>query len=304
MNTFSSMLLCALFAWTLPSAEMTAEGWIALFDGETQFGWTSETPDQWSVENGVLQGAGPAKITTSTQFKNGKVKYEVCRCACEGWEEKTAEIADGALILEVPEGEAWSFRNVFFKPEGMKSIFNGKDLSGWKTYPEMAGKFTVDAEKQRLNVKDGLGMLETEGAYGDFVFQSAVSLQPDVNSGIFFRCIPGEKLNGYECQLNNKILDGDRTKPGDAGSGAIFRRTVARYVPATDPEIFYVTIVARGAHIATWVNGLQISDWTDERKANPNPRRGLRVEPGTIMLQAHDVTTDCFFQDMKINSWD
>lgn len=304
MNVLPSLLLCALFSWTLPSADMTADGWVALFDGETTFGWTSETPDAWTVEEGTLLGCGPARIATTTEFKNGKVQYETRCAACQPWETKTAQIVDGALILEVPEGQAVSFRNVFFKPEGMKEIFNGKDLTGWKTYPEMDGKFTVNAEQKRLEAKNGLGMLETEGTYGDFVFQSAVSLQPEVNSGFFFRCIPGEKLNGYECQLNNSVIDGDRTQPKDAGSGAIFRRTVARYVPATDPELFRVTIIARGAHIATWVNGLQITDWTDERKANPNPRRGLRVEPGTIMLQAHDVTTDCYFQDMKINSWD
>ena len=45
-------------------------------------------------------------------------------------------------------------------------------------------------------------------------------------------------------------------------------------------------------------------DWTDDRKANENPRRGLRVEPGTIMLQAHDATTDCWFKEMKIGKWD
>lgn len=304
MNAVSSLLLCAIFSWTLPSAEMTADGWIALFDGETTFGWSSAEEGTWVVEDGTLFGTGPTKLTSTTQFKNGTVRFDVRHAACEGWETKTLEVKDGAVTLEVPEGEGWNFRNVFFRPDGMKSLFNGQDLTGWKTYPEMAGKFSANAAEKRIEAKNGLGMLETVDSYGDFIFQSAVSLQPNVNSGFFFRCIPGEKLNGYECQLNNSVVDGDRAKPADSGSGAIFRRTVARYVPAEDPQLFYVTIVARGAHISTWVNGLQITDWTDERKANPNPRRGLRVEPGTIMLQAHDETTDCFFQEMKINSWD
>ncbi|MDO4628829.1 MAG: DUF1080 domain-containing protein [Planctomycetia bacterium] len=304
MNIISSMILCAVFSWTLPSDIQVAEGWVALFDGETTFGWNTETPNSWQVEEGTLLGAGPSKIETTTQFKNVKFQYEIQRCACEPWETVTGEITDGTLTLEVPEGKAWSFRNVLLKPKGMEAIFNGENLDGWKTYPEMAGKFTVNPERKTLDVKDGLGMLETEKTYGDFAFQCAVSLQPKVNSGVFFRCIPGEKLNGYECQLNNTLVDGDRTKPADAGSGAIFRRTVARYVPATDPEIFYVTIIARGDHISTWVNGMQQTDWTDTRKANPNPRRGLRVEPGTIMLQAHDVTTDGYFQSITINSWD
>lgn len=304
MNTISSIVLCAIFSWTLPSPEMTADGWVALFDGETMFGWTSSEPGMWTVEENLLTGCGPAKLTSTTSFKNVQIQYEV-RCAlCDAWETKTLEITDGPVVLEVPDGAGWSFRNILMKPEKMTSLFNGSDLAGWNTYPEMLGKFSANAEKQRIEAKNGLGMLETCDSFGDFVFQSAVSLQPNVNSGFFFRCIPGENLNGYECQLNNTLKDGDRTQPADSGSGAIFRRTVARYVPATDPELFYVTIIARGPHIATWINGLQITDWNDERKPNPNPRRGQRVEPGTIMIQAHDATTDCFFQNLKISSWD
>ena len=304
MNIFSSMLLCALFSWTLPSAEMTADGWIALFDGQTTFGWKSENMQAWTIEENSLLAAGPASISTTASFKSGKVNYQIRRAPCEPWEDKTAEIVDGAFSLDVPEGQVLAVRNVFFKPDGMKDIFNGKDLTGWNTYPEMDGKFSVNSELKRLEVKNGLGMLETAQTYGDFIMQCDVSLQPKVNSGIFFRCIPGEKLNGYECQLNNTVIDDDPAKPAEAGSGAIFRRTVARSVMVEDPQVFHVTIIARGGHIATWVNGLQQTDWVDTRKANPNPRRGLRVEPGTIMIQAHDVTTDCWFKNMKINSWD
>ncbi len=298
------LLLCALFSWILPSSEMMNDGWIALFDGQTAFGWKSDNMDAWNIDENVLFGDGPAVIATSTQFKSGKVQYQVRRAPCEPWEDKTADIIDGAFELSVPDRERWAFRNIFFKPEGMKEIFNGRDFSGWNTYPEMAGKFSVNSQLKRIEVKNGLGMLETADSYGDFVLQCDVSLKPDVNSGIFFRCIPGEKLNGYECQLNNSVIDGDPAKPADSGSGAIFRRTVARCVVVEDPQVFHVTIIARGDHISTWVNGLQQTDWTDSRKPNSNPRRGLRIEPGTIMLQAHDATTDCWFQNMKINSWD
>ena len=107
-------------------------------------------------------------------------------------------------------------------------------------------------------------------------------------------------MNGYESQIQNGILDDDRTKPMDAGTGAIFRRKNARYVAANDFEWFAKTIIAEGPHIATWVNGYLVTDWVDRRKADKNPRRGLRTEPGSIILQGHDPTTKFSFRNLRI----
>ena len=59
------------------------------------------------------------------------------------------------------------------------------------------------------------------------------------------------------------------------------------------------TLIATDSHFAVWVNGLLVTDWTDDRSANENPRRGLRTEGGTIMLQAHDPSTDILFRDFR-----
>jgi hypothetical protein len=107
-------------------------------------------------------------------------------------------------------------------------------------------------------------------------------------------------MNGYECQISNKINDGDPMKPADFGTGAIYRRIAARKVNARDHEWFTTTINATGPHIAVWVNGLQVTDWTDTRPPNDNPRSGLRTAAGTISLQGHDPTTDIRFRNMRI----
>ncbi len=69
---------------------------------------------------------------------------------------------------------------------------------------------------------------------------------------------------------------------------------------ANDHEWFGVTVHANGPHIATWVNGEQVADWTDTRQPDPNPRRGLRLEPGTFCIQAHDPTTDLLFRNIRV----
>jgi hypothetical protein len=106
-------------------------------------------------------------------------------------------------------------------------------------------------------------------------------------------------MMGYESQIHNGYLDGDRSKPADCGTGGIFRRKDARRVMADDNQWFHKTIIAEGPHVAVWVNGRQVSDWTDQRKPHENPRKGLRLEPGTIMIQGHDPTTDLSFRNLR-----
>ena len=348
-------------------------GWIALFDGQTLFGWEPANQANWRVENQaiVVDSGEVGLLCTNVQFGDYVLKLEfrsapgtnsgiflhtpkepsdpaadcyelniadsdnpfptgslVRRAKAEGnfdsteWQayevtvlggrvtvlldgQQVMDFSDptplrrGHIGLQLNQGRV-EFRNIKLRPLGLRSIFNGKDLSGWKAYPDMASKFSV-TDAGDLNVRDGSGQLETEASYADFVFQlECISHAADLNSGIFFRCIPGETMNGYESQIHNGFKDNDRSQPKDCGTGGIFRRQNARLVVADDLEWFHKTIIADGAHLAAWVNGYQVSDWTDARPPNENPRRGLRVEPGTIMIQGHDPTTDLSFRNLQI----
>jgi hypothetical protein len=205
----------------------------------------------------------------------------------------------GPIGLQFNTGEV-AFRNICLRPLGTESIFNGKDLSGWNTYPEMASKFTV-TETGEMNVRDGRGQLETEASYGDFILQLECMTHAErLNSGVFFRCIPGDTMMGYECQIQNGFKNDDRTQPEDCGTGGFFRRQDARYVVADDLDWFHLTLVADGPHMAAWVDGYQVSDWTDDREPHENPRKGLRLEPGTLMIQGHDPTTNLSFRNLRI----
>jgi len=205
----------------------------------------------------------------------------------------------GPIGLQFRKGKI-AFRNVKLRPLGTKSIFNGRDLTGWKPYPGMAAVCSVTPEGC-IRLQNGKGQLETVGQYGDFILQLDVFVAgKGLNSGVFFRCIPGEFQNGYESQIQNGYKDGDRNKPADCGTGGIFRRQNARKVVADDFTWFTKTILADGPHMAVWVNGYQVSDWTDVRRPDKNPRKGLRTEPGTIVLQGHDPTTDIKFRNFRI----
>src|SRR5947209_20201500 len=177
-------------------------------------------------------------------------------------------------------------------------------MTGWKRYAgdekRARSTFTVTPEGW-INVKNGPGDLQTEKQWADFVFQGeCISNGKHLNSGVFFRCLPGQYQNGYEFQIQNGYKDNDRTKPVDFGTGAIYRRVPARKVVSNDGEWFTMTLIAHGDHFATWVNGYQVVDWTDTRPANANPRNGSNLDAGPLSIQGRDPTTDLNFRDLRI----
>jgi hypothetical protein len=150
-------------------------------------------------------------------------------------------------------------------------------------------------------IEGGRGHLELLQPHANVVIQAAaLTRSENTNSGIFFRCIPGEDMNGYECQIHHGFKD-DRRRAVDAGSGAIFRRQNAKAVLSDEGRPVHVTIIADGPRIATWVEGVQVVQWEDTRAPNPNPRKGLRTEAGTIMLQGHDPGTKIEFLGLSIS---
>lgn len=356
---------------TLTEKEI-ADGWILLFDGETDFGWKAASRANWKVADGAISVSDGEKglLCTTSEFGDYVLKvdfraekstnsgvflrtaaqptnpaedcYElniapdgnpfptgsfVARKKTEGghtsgdWQsyEVQAEGAhftiklDGKLVLDyvdpepLPRGRIGlqlnsgpvSFRNIKLKPLGLKPVFNGKDLTGWNVFPGKKSVYSVTPQGE-LNVKNGPGQLESKATFGDFTLQLEVfSNGKHLNSGIFFRSIPGEFWNGYESQIQNGYKDDDRTQPVDFGTGAIYRRQKARKVVPNDFEWFSKTIIAAGDHMAVWVNGYPVTDWTDARPPKTNPRQGLRREAGTLIIQGHDPTTDLSFRNLK-----
>ena len=230
------------------------------------------------------------------------------------------------LVFDIPADTRVVIRHASVRPLKMSKLFDGKDLTGWRKFTGNArqetSKFTVTKEGW-LNVKDGPGDLQTTKAYSDFVLQlECISNGKHLNSGIFFRCLPEKYQQGYEAQIRNQFTEkatqkytvedydpktnkllGKRTIQStavDYGTGAIYRRMPARKGVAKDGEWFTLTLVARGRHFATWVNGVPVVDWTDDRPANDNARQGYRAAAGGISIQGHDPTTDLSFRDIRI----
>lgn len=334
------------------------EGWLALFDRATAFGWRGCNPSD--VVDGALQLPAGSLVRTSAQFSGCEVRvvYElsgngqaellllaspqagrpgedhvavplepgqhslgltvavlaVAADAPSGWRNRIVAgggsndeevIIDGAGPnrgyvgfrvragqLRVTRVELRPAMAVADRPQGLESG-QGWDSSG-------AGEAEVTWQDETLGLRGGPGYLATTDRYADFVLSVEARTAAGTNSGIFFRCIPGENLNGYESQIHNGYLAGDRGQPEDCGTGGIFRRVNARRVVADNGEWFRKVLIVSGGQISVWVNGYQVTDWSDQRAASLNPRRGRRLESGTIQLQAHDPGTQVDFRQFQI----
>lgn len=208
------------------------------------------------------------------------------------------ELGKGRIGLQYRAGKI-GYRNILLRPIGDTLIPGSPEA-----FEEGVKVETKWTNNGALEIVGGRGHVETKAKLGSgFIQFQASTLADNVNSGLFFRCIPGEDMNGYECQLHHGFKE-TRNVPVDSGTGAIFRRQPARAVLSDEGKSAYVTIVADGPTIATWVQGVQVVDFIDTRKPDANPRRGLRVEPGTIMLQGHDPECKVRFEGLRVGSYE
>ena len=202
----------------------------------------------------------------------------------------------GKIGLQFREGPI-RFRNIRIRPIGY-SVLPKANPSDWnEPKGDVKASFT---DAGTIKLKGGRGHIELLQPHANVCLQTtALTLAENVNSGVFFRCIPGEDMNGYECQIHHGFKE-DRRRSVDAGSGAIFRRQNAKAVLSDEDKPVHITIIADGANFATWVEGVQVVQWEDTRAPNDNPRKGLRTDAGTVMLQGHDPSSEIEFTSFLI----
>jgi len=146
------------------------------------------------------------------------------------------------------------------------SLFNGQDLTGWKTLPEQTGDWKV--ENGVLVGRGSQGHLFSEKAYRDFLLRVECKLV-EGDSGIGFRIDPDFSANankdmpiGYKAQIVGR-QEGDE----QGRTGSIRRSQMPLAITAknliTPGEWFTLEIVAQGNHLFTRVNGEVAADCHD-----------------------------------------
>lgn len=250
-------------------------------------------PQEWTQHTAVVEGgelkvlstaSGDAPVLNGT-FPDGAVA--------------------GAVSLVAGTGPV-KIRNLYLKPLGTTPLFNGQDLSGWHLVPGGTAEFMaiVREKESRLYLYRGDGYLETDEQFENFVLQAEISFNGQgFDSGIILRSPTGTEAapaNGYEVQLNNETRTDDRSQPLDHGTGGLYGLVPAREQVAQNFFWFVPTIVAHGNHIAVWIDGQQVTDFTDTRPPSDNASEGSRTAAGHLSLQAHGEKPDIYFNTINI----
>jgi hypothetical protein len=167
------------------------------------------------------------------------------------------------------------------------SLFNGKDLSGWK--PAHNAQWTVEngvIVGQWNPEKPGGGWLMSEKEFSDFVLHVEFRGEPkNTNSGVAIRDPQhGEKdpaYSGYEIQ----ILDiADAKMP----TGSVYNIQKAKYVSLKDGWNT-MEITAKGTHISVVLNGEKVAETDNDRSLK-----------GSIGFQSHSKGEKIYVRNVRI----
>jgi len=175
------------------------------------------------------------------------------------------------------------------RDDGWITLFNGKNLDGWK---QLNGKATYEAINGEIvgttvaNTPNSF--LYTEQSFDDFILEFEVMVDPDINSGVQFRSLSKESYNngrvhGYQFEIDPSTR---------AFSGGIYdeARRGWLYPLSRNPKgqkAFQngswnkCRIEAIGSSIRTWINGIQVANLTDDLTSS-----------GFIGLQVHNVPAE------------
>jgi hypothetical protein len=183
--------------------------------------------------------------------------------------------------------------------KGWTSLFNGKDLTGWK----------VNENPETFSVQDGAIVAHGKRSHNFYVgdFQNHtfrnfelkvdVMTRPKANGGVYILTEfqnEGWPGKGFEVQVNNSY-PGD---PRKTGSLYEVQDVTTDLVP--DDKWFEEDITVEGDTITVKVNGKQVVHWTQPADWKGTEFAGRRIGPGTIALQAHDPGSTVYYKNIRI----
>lgn len=160
-------------------------------------------------------------------------------------------------------------------PEGWTSLFNGKDLTGWKASEEVEWK----VEDGCIVTPPKRSHLFTDMEFKNFEFKADVQTTPGSNSGIYFHTKYENTFpnTGYECQVNQTHTD-------PVKSGSLYNVVKVFESAAKDDEWYTTHIIVKKKNITISVNGKKLYEYVEPEGVTG----GRKLSQGSFALQAHD----------------
>jgi len=199
------------------------------------------------------------------------------------------------FIKEIKASTSVEPRGLNVPPEGFTALFNGKDLTGWHTRPEVLENWFVEDEvlKSTTLVEHYRASLLTKKRYRDFILMLEFRMPTISDSGICFRrLIPEIPGFGTMEQFNLRSrggmghLESYYFLPKETAEKVGLKEEEKPHVRHIDPEVgvwHKVKLTMKGRTFSAEYDGevlhdnFQFHDWM------------MNMEPAPIMLQKHMV---------------
>src|SRR5262249_9328087 len=164
------------------------------------------------------------------------------------------------------------------------SLFNGKDLSGWKNNGQE--KWIVqDGTILCESTANKYGYLTTDKAFRNFDLRLKFKSEADGNSGVFLRSKitginpeHGPDIEGMQVEVDPSVGKHTGGLYESGGRGWVATPTEAGEKALKTGEWNDLEVSAHANHIVTRLNGMQIVDFTDPAQ---------EFSEGVIALQIH-----------------
>ena len=159
------------------------------------------------------------------------------------------------------------------------SLFNGKDISGWKVY----GTEKWYVEKGELICESGpdkqYGYFATDLEFKDFELTLQFKQESNGNSGVFFHSqIEGTMISGWQAEVAPINLHSGGIYES-YGRGWLIQPTAEKEKVLKEGDWNDMKVRVKGNEVTTWLNGVQMITLTDEKIGSIS---------GKIALQIHD----------------
>jgi len=195
------------------------------------------------------------------------------------------------------------------RAEGWRLLFDGKTAAGWRGYKQQtlpAGWKAIDGALTRVGQA---GDIVTVDEFGNFELTLEWKLAPNGNSGVFYRVVEDDPVM-WHMAPEYQIIDNaykEPLKPGQYAAANYDLDPPSRDVTKPIGSWNLTRIVARGAHVEHWLNGVKVVEY---ELGSPAMQAALAASKfksmawyaqrrtGHIVLQDHG--DDVWIRNMKI----
>ena len=164
-----------------------------------------------------------------------------------------------------------------------ESLFNGDNLDGWTIY----GTEKWYADNGELVCESGpdaaYGYLGTNKHYKDFILTLEFKQEANGNSGVFIRStVEGTTVSGWQVEVAQKRESEEADATGGIyesyGRGWLIKPEMEKDKNLKVGDWNKMKIKVEGATVTTWLNGVEMVNFTDDK---------IGAGEGGIALQIH-----------------